>query len=388
MKSLAGLLLLLAAPSLGQTSAATPITAAPAAPAAAALTADTPKTTVLGNTFIAPAGWTVSVRAARDDPGAARRATPGSRSWTSTRKTRDAALARPGRPTSRTRSGRSRCPTTGPTRTAGRSGAPTTTRPRRTSSGTWRPSVASRDGHWTVVIYDMGAGGRREARRAGRADLRPPAAEGLRSARRSRERRRTASTRRAWRSSGVSSRAGRRSSAIPGVALGIVQDGKVVFAGGFGVRELGKPDAGRRRHAVHDRLEHQGADDAAAREAGGRGQADLGHAGDDAAARRSGWATPTPRSRVLVKQLICACTGLPRQDLEWLFQFEGRHAGERARDARDDAADEQVRRAVPVLEPDGRRRRLHRRSRAAIPTWSSAPPTTRPCRRRSSIRSA
>src|SRR6185503_3702706 len=30
----------------------------------------------------------------------------------------------------------------------------------------------------------------------------------------------------------------------------------------------------------------------------------------------------TTRS-VLVKHLICACTGLPRQDFEWLFQFEG-----------------------------------------------------------------
>src|SRR5205814_9911732 len=29
---------------------------------------------------------------------------------------------------------------------------------------------------------------------------------------------------------------------IPGVALGLVQDGKVVFADGFGVRELGKPE--------------------------------------------------------------------------------------------------------------------------------------------------
>lgn len=27
--------------------------------------------------------------------------------------------------------------------------------------------------------------------------------------------------------------------------------------------------------------------------------------------------------RVLVKHLICACTGLPRQDLEWLFEFKG-----------------------------------------------------------------
>jgi hypothetical protein len=28
-------------------------------------------------------------------------------------------------------------------------------------------------------------------------------------------------------------------------------------------------------------------------------------------------------SRVLVEHLICACTGLPRQDYEWLFQYRG-----------------------------------------------------------------
>ena len=26
---------------------------------------------------------------------------------------------------------------------------------------------------------------------------------------------------------------------------------------------------------------------------------------------------------MLVKHLICACTGMPRQDMEWLFQFDG-----------------------------------------------------------------
>jgi CubicO group peptidase (beta-lactamase class C family) len=31
---------------------------------------------------------------------------------------------------------------------------------------------------------------------------------------------------------------------------------------------------------------------------------------------------PTPPARVEVKHLVCACTGLPRQDLEWLFQFK------------------------------------------------------------------
>src|SRR5262249_58091362 len=27
--------------------------------------------------------------------------------------------------------------------------------------------------------------------------------------------------------------------------------------------------------------------------------------------------------QVLVKHLICACTGLPRQDLEWIFEWKG-----------------------------------------------------------------
>jgi CubicO group peptidase (beta-lactamase class C family) len=30
---------------------------------------------------------------------------------------------------------------------------------------------------------------------------------------------------------------------VPGVAVGLIDHGKVVFAGGFGVRELGKADA-------------------------------------------------------------------------------------------------------------------------------------------------
>ena len=53
----------------------------------------------------------------------------------------------------------------------------------------------------------------------------------------------------------------------------------------------------------------------------------MGHAGDERSCRRSGSATPTRRSRCCVRHLICACTGLPRQDLEWLFEYEGRHAG-------------------------------------------------------------
>ena len=111
-----------------------------------------------------------------------------------------------------------------------------------------------------------------------------------------------------------------KSSRVPGVALGLVQDGKVVFAGGFGVKELGgseKPDAdtlfmvASNTKALTTLLLAKLVDE-----------------------HRITWQTPvttllpsfrlgdadTTRS-VLVKHLICACTGMPRQDLEWIFHY-------------------------------------------------------------------
>jgi CubicO group peptidase (beta-lactamase class C family) len=107
---------------------------------------------------------------------------------------------------------------------------------------------------------------------------------------------------------------------VPGVGLGVVQDGKVVFAGGFGVKEMGgteKPDAdtlfmiASNTKAMTTLLLAKLVDE-----------------------HRIAWDTPvtkllpsfklgdaaTTRS-VLVKHLICACTGMPRQDLEWIFDY-------------------------------------------------------------------
>src|SRR5438876_822082 len=107
---------------------------------------------------------------------------------------------------------------------------------------------------------------------------------------------------------------------VPGVAFGLVQDGKVVFADGFGTKELGssdKPDAdtlfmvASNTKAMTTLL--------------------LARLVDE---HRMSWETPvatllpsfrlgdteTTRS-VLVKHLICACTGMPRQDLEWIFEY-------------------------------------------------------------------
>ena len=108
---------------------------------------------------------------------------------------------------------------------------------------------------------------------------------------------------------------------VPGVSVGLYQDGKVVFAGGFGVREMGNPtkvDA-QTRYMIASNT---------------KALVTLMLA-ELVDAKKMTWDTPaisllptfklgdpaTTRS-VLVRHLICACTGMPRQDLEWLFEFQ------------------------------------------------------------------
>ncbi len=115
---------------------------------------------------------------------------------------------------------------------------------------------------------------------------------------------------------------GRQQLDIPGISIGVIQDGKVVFAGGFGVRQLGadaKPDA--------DTLYMVASNTKALTTLMLAKLVDEG---------KLTWERPVTSllpafklgnadttSRVLVKHLICACTGLPRQDYEWLLQYDG-----------------------------------------------------------------
>jgi CubicO group peptidase (beta-lactamase class C family) len=108
---------------------------------------------------------------------------------------------------------------------------------------------------------------------------------------------------------------------VPGVAIGLIDHGKVVFAGGFGVRELGKPDPidadtvfmiASNTKALTTLMMARLVDQ-----------------------KKFGWDTPVTQvlpsfklgdaattKEVLIKHLICACTGLPRQDLEWLLNSQ------------------------------------------------------------------
>lgn len=114
---------------------------------------------------------------------------------------------------------------------------------------------------------------------------------------------------------------GMRELGIPGVALGLIQDGEVVFEGGIGVRELGEPEpvTAETRFLIASitkplttlllaRLVDEG---------------------------RFTWDTPVldvyPEFRlgdesttrqVRMEHLVCACTGLPRQDAEWIVEFD------------------------------------------------------------------
>ena len=63
---------------------------------------------------------------------------------------------------------------------------------------------------------------------------------------------------------------------VPGMAVAIVKDGKIVLAKGYGVRKLGDADAGRRAHDVRHRLEHKSIHHRRSRHVGGCGQALLG----------------------------------------------------------------------------------------------------------------
>jgi CubicO group peptidase (beta-lactamase class C family) len=109
---------------------------------------------------------------------------------------------------------------------------------------------------------------------------------------------------------------------VPGVAFGVIQHGKVVYAGGVGVRQRGKPakvDADTKFMVASN-----------TKALATLMLAKLVDAGKIA------WDTPAKQllpafalgdadttSQVQVKHLICACTGMPRQDLEWLFQWAG-----------------------------------------------------------------
>jgi CubicO group peptidase (beta-lactamase class C family) len=109
---------------------------------------------------------------------------------------------------------------------------------------------------------------------------------------------------------------------VPGVSLALYQDGRVVLAEGFGVRELGRP-----AKVDADTLFMVASNTKAL------ATLMLAKLVDE---KKLAWDTPAVKvlpsfklgdaevtKQVLIKHLICACTGMPRQDFEWLLEFDG-----------------------------------------------------------------
>lgn len=108
---------------------------------------------------------------------------------------------------------------------------------------------------------------------------------------------------------------------VPGVGIGLIQDGKVVFADGFGVRELGKPAKidGNTSFMIASNTKAMTTLMLAKLVAQGKFTWDT-PVTEIFPSFKLGNAETT--KQVLVKHLICACTGLPRQDMEWLLESE------------------------------------------------------------------
>lgn len=105
---------------------------------------------------------------------------------------------------------------------------------------------------------------------------------------------------------------------VPGVSIALIDRTHVLFEGGFGVRELGKPAPVDAHTLFMIASNTKGLSTLLLAKLVDQGklawdepvtQAYPGfRLGDDATTQH-----------VLIKQLVCACTGLPRKDFEWIF---------------------------------------------------------------------
>jgi len=297
-----------------------PLSQAGAATPSERVTADTPKTTTGGNGFIAPAGWTVTVRGSAtilEAPEA------GSRIALVDVQAADAPAAVAAAWAAY--KSETRWPLKVATDAPDKDGWSKRRQFAYQTSPNERRDVVSlaqhANGQWTVVIYDMAqdVGEKRGAQVGLIFDRLLP-----RGYTRETFAGRTAlqlDTNRI-RALAAFVEAGHKVTGVPGVSIGLVQDGKVVFTGGFGVRQLGAStpvDAdtlymiASNTKALTTLL--------------------LARLVDQ---KKLTWDTPVTSllpsfklgdaettRQVLVKHLICACTGLPRQDFEWLFEYGG-----------------------------------------------------------------
>ena len=283
------------------------------------LTADTPQTTVAGNTFIAPAGWSVSVRG----PATILEPPEGQGAIALvdvTAPDADAAVTAAWKAYKPDASWPLKVTHDRPDRNGW---SKQKAYDYQTSPNEKRDvgAIASfADGRWTVVIYDMAqaVGEKRGAQVALIFDRLLPKGY-VRETFAGKKAHKLDAAKLA--ELGRFIETGQKELGVPGVSVSIVQDGKVVFSGGFGVRQLGKP-------------EKVDGDTLMMIASNTKALTTLLLARLVAEGKMT-WDTPVTSllpsfklgdadttKKVNVRQLICACTGLPRQDLEWLFEYK------------------------------------------------------------------
>jgi len=113
-----------------------------------------------------------------------------------------------------------------------------------------------------------------------------------------------------------------KATGVPGVSFGVIQDGKTIFAGGVGVRELGKKEpvdaktlymiASNTKSLTTLMLAKLVDAKKFTWETAVTDVLPMFKLGSDAVTKQ-----------IQIKHLICACTGMPRQDLEWLMEWKG-----------------------------------------------------------------
>ena len=112
----------------------------------------------------------------------------------------------------------------------------------------------------------------------------------------------------------------RQAADVPGVSVVLFDKDTTLIEEGFGVRERGRPEP-----VTADSLYIIASNTKALTTLLLARLVDEGHFGWDTPVTKIypsfKFGDPEVTKRILVKHLVCACTGLPRQDFEWLFTF-------------------------------------------------------------------
>ena len=113
-----------------------------------------------------------------------------------------------------------------------------------------------------------------------------------------------------------------------GLAIAVVKDGKVVFAKGYGVRELGKPAPVDTHTLLRHRLDHQGDDRGARRHAGGREEGRAGTIRSPSTCRGSSSSDPYVTREITVRDLLTHRAGLGQRRLSLVRPEQLRRRGD------------------------------------------------------------